>query len=131
MQVFICLRPPPLLGFVWGGVENTNMTDCISSLQTLLNTSKDKHLGFGVFIVIWSMTLRVFYLELLAVVGLADGGGVPAKPLKKLLPGTLGMVHDSKVRLPGTTCGGGASGWRGCTGKTAEKVAARHFGHGP
>ncbi len=23
------------------GVENTNMTDCISSLQTLLNTSKD------------------------------------------------------------------------------------------
>jgi hypothetical protein len=24
-----------------GGVENTNMTDCISSLLTLLNTSKD------------------------------------------------------------------------------------------
>ncbi len=23
------------------GVENTNMTDCISSLKTLLNTSKD------------------------------------------------------------------------------------------
>jgi hypothetical protein len=23
------------------GVENTNMTDCISSLQTILNTSKD------------------------------------------------------------------------------------------
>jgi hypothetical protein len=26
------------------------------------------------------------------VVGLADGGGVPAKPLKKLLPGTLGTT---------------------------------------
>ncbi len=38
------------------------------------------------------MTLRFFYLELLVVVGLADGGGVPAKPLKKLLPGTLGTT---------------------------------------
>jgi hypothetical protein len=38
------------------------MTDCISSLSTLLNTIKDsikhherRHLGFGVFIAIWSM----------------------------------------------------------------------------
>jgi hypothetical protein len=38
------------------------------------------------------MTLRFSYLELLVVVGLADGGGVPAKPLKKLLPGTLGTT---------------------------------------
>ena len=28
-------------GLVHKRVENTNMTDCISSLQTLLNTSKD------------------------------------------------------------------------------------------
>ncbi len=46
-------------------------------------------------------TLRVFYLELLVVVVLlADGEGVPAKPLKKLLPSRLGMVHDSKALLP-------------------------------
>jgi hypothetical protein len=38
-------------------------------------------------------TLRFFYLELLVVVVLGEGGGVPAK--------------------------------------TAEKIAARHFGHGP
>jgi hypothetical protein len=42
-------------------------------------------------------TLRFSYLELLIEVGTVDGGGVPAKPLKKLLPGTSGMVHDSKV----------------------------------
>jgi hypothetical protein len=29
-----------------GGVENTKITDCISSLQTLLNTSKDGIEGF-------------------------------------------------------------------------------------
>ncbi len=63
------------------------------------------------------------------MVGLADGGGVPAKPLKKLLPGMLGMVHDSTVLLPGTTCSGGAGGWRGCTGEPAEKIAARNVGH--
>jgi hypothetical protein len=63
------------------------------------------------------------------VVVLADGGGVPAKPLKKVLPGTLGMVHDSTVLLPGTTCGGGTGGGRGGTGKTAEKIAARNVGH--
>ncbi len=28
------------------GVENTNMTDCISSLKTLLNTSKDDMYDF-------------------------------------------------------------------------------------
>jgi hypothetical protein len=31
------------------------MTDCISSLYTLLNTGKRRHLGFGVFVDIWSM----------------------------------------------------------------------------
>jgi hypothetical protein len=67
-------------------------------------------------------TLRFSYLELLVVVGLADGGGVSAKPLKKLLPGTLGMVHDSKALLPGTNCSSGAGAWRGCISKTAEKL---------
>ncbi len=35
------------------------------------------------------------------------------------------------VLLPGTTSSGGAGGGRGCAGKTVEKVAARHVGHGP
>ncbi len=38
------------------GVENTNMTDCISSLQTLLNRVKTTF-WFGVFIDIWSMEI--------------------------------------------------------------------------
>ena len=74
--MFICLMPPlpPLVthmhipcsfSHIWKGggwgednsenvrgglvhkrVENTNMTDCISSLQTLLNTSKDNFFFF-------------------------------------------------------------------------------------
>ncbi len=32
-------------------VENTIMTDCISNLWTLLNTSKDDIFSFGVFVV--------------------------------------------------------------------------------
>ncbi len=45
------------------GVENAKKTDCISSLHiNSIKQQKRWHLGFGVFIVIWSMVLvNIFY----------------------------------------------------------------------
>jgi hypothetical protein len=77
-----------------------NLEPNISCLDPLNDSLGDKRTR-GMEEAAWASftlnNLRVFYLELLVVVGLADGGGVPAKPLKKLLPDTLGMFHDSKV----------------------------------
>ena len=45
------------------GVENTKMTDCISSLHiNSIKLQKRRHLGFGFFLVIWPMILvNIFY----------------------------------------------------------------------
>jgi hypothetical protein len=47
-------------GLVHKRVENTNMTDCISSLQTLLNTSKDNF--FSLNMLNGASKIRLFVL---------------------------------------------------------------------
>ncbi len=68
------------------------MTDCISSLWNLLNTGKDviKHLGFDVFIDIWSM---VVYLGWILSAGGGEGGG----------PGGEGVAAEGTVQAVRTS----------------------------